>query len=377
MPEFRLGRFAPRGPSKLANYSAEHSTSDRAGCQQAACKRFGIKIPKGELRIGTYVQNFQSEEWMTIWRHWRCATPHQIKRLKELTGDKPEDTPGFAGISPESQEHVRQAFEDGKVKDKDISDIRTDLAKSSYGGLGGAAEIRNAVGYIVEVASQGRGGCRGADCKKNGVKIAKGELRLGIATNWDEDHVTWVWKHWKCVSPFDLSNAKEIAEDEEVLTGLDLLPEEYSACVLNSLEQGQAIEPPVIEAPPKPKNSKTRRRPKKDKNTDTKTTEETFNDDDGVADVAKTLARKRKKRTVEEVTTTDDDEKPGPERKKRRASKAAPKPVQGVDALSEAPKTTNKAKVEEVDPATARILAMTNQLRADAARSPPKRGSQS
>jgi hypothetical protein len=51
-------------------WRVEHSVSDKATCAQAACKRAGTKIAKGELRIGT--QNWWDEEqkYYRQWLHW-------------------------------------------------------------------------------------------------------------------------------------------------------------------------------------------------------------------------------------------------------------------------------------------------------------------
>jgi len=49
-----------------------------------------------------------------------------------------------------------------------------------------------------EVAKQGRAGCNSTDCKKNAIKISKGELRLGtwVVNTKDPDHSSYKWKHW-------------------------------------------------------------------------------------------------------------------------------------------------------------------------------------
>jgi len=122
-----------------------------------------------------------------------CATKAQIEGLKTLSGDNPDDIPGYVNLSPESQEQVRLALEEGKVPDKEFKDIRSDLVKFVGGASG---EIRNAVGYKVEKTTRGSAGCRNDVCKGQGIKILKGELRLGIATMWDGEHMTWVYKHW-------------------------------------------------------------------------------------------------------------------------------------------------------------------------------------
>lgn len=195
-------------------WRVEHSVSNMATCQQAACKREGTRIAKGELRIGTHTWFEADEKYVWLWRHWSvlasfqcqctvggrlifihrgCVTPHQIRGLQTLSGGKPDAVPGFSSISSESQEQVRLALENGKVADKEFQDVRPDLAKP--GGSVGNHEIRDAVGYKVDVAKRSAG-CRNSTCREDDMKIVKGELRLGITRDWDGDHITWVYKHW-------------------------------------------------------------------------------------------------------------------------------------------------------------------------------------
>jgi hypothetical protein len=122
----------------------------------------------------------------------RCATPHQIRGLKEVSGGDVAKVPGYERISEEGREQLELALEEGKITDKDFQDIRPDLVKSG-GSLG---EIRDALGYKVELSLSGRAGCRAAACKEQGAKIAKGELRLGILRPFDGEHATYAYKHW-------------------------------------------------------------------------------------------------------------------------------------------------------------------------------------
>lgn len=47
----------------------------------------------------------------------------------------------------------------------------------------------------IETAVSGRSVCRATECKKNGIKIEKDELRMGT---WVEiqERGSWQWKHW-------------------------------------------------------------------------------------------------------------------------------------------------------------------------------------
>jgi hypothetical protein len=72
-PKWRMGELLHTTPDECStNYSAEHASNGRSGCQQAACKRAGIKIEKGELRIGTHTLFDRDGEnrWYIAWRHW-------------------------------------------------------------------------------------------------------------------------------------------------------------------------------------------------------------------------------------------------------------------------------------------------------------------
>ena len=46
-----------------------------------------------------------------------------------------------------------------------------------------------------ELAKTARAGCTNTECKKNGEKIAKDTLRLGVLVTIQE-HQTWKWRHW-------------------------------------------------------------------------------------------------------------------------------------------------------------------------------------
>ncbi|KAL6871835.1 hypothetical protein J3F83DRAFT_616328 [Trichoderma novae-zelandiae] len=62
--------------------------------------------------------------------------------------------------------------------------------------------------YRIEISPNRRAGCQDAVCKKDAVKIQKGELRFGSWTIINE-HGSWRWKHWGCVSGSQLVNLQE------------------------------------------------------------------------------------------------------------------------------------------------------------------------
>lgn len=265
----------------------EHASSGTATCHQAACKRDKVLIAKGELRIGTHslFENDGVSRWYMAWRHWGCGTPHQIRGLKEVTGDDPTNAPGYDRLSPEAQEQVRLAFEEGKVTDKTFKGVNTDLAKVAkrYDG-----EITDAESYKVDVASRSTAGCRNSDCPDNGVKIQKGELRLGFLVPYDGEHSSWRYKHWKCISKIDLDAAKERYK-EETLDGIDELSEELKNVILETFATGEVVETPKVEpAPPK-----KRAKPKVEKSGDDEKTK-------------KPAAKKKKKKNKKRVSSDSD-----------------------------------------------------------------------
>ncbi|KAH8816821.1 hypothetical protein F5884DRAFT_853250 [Xylogone sp. PMI_703] len=68
--------------------------------------------------------------------------------------------------------------------------------------------------YRVETASSARAVCRSSECSKNGVKIGKGELRLGTWVPF-QDRGSWAWRHWGCVTGKQLQNIRKFLEGED------------------------------------------------------------------------------------------------------------------------------------------------------------------
>ncbi|GIK01730.1 hypothetical protein Aspvir_005768 [Aspergillus viridinutans] len=107
----------------MGTYRLEAASTGRAGCQNKECKEDKIKIGKGELRLGTWVEteNFQS----FFWRHWGCVTPKIIANLNEAVEEASGDSKdldaidGFEELPSGYQEKVRKALEQGHVDDED------------------------------------------------------------------------------------------------------------------------------------------------------------------------------------------------------------------------------------------------------------------
>ncbi|GFF41425.1 PARP-type zinc finger-containing protein C2A9.07c [Aspergillus udagawae] len=107
----------------MGTYRLEAASTGRAGCQNKECKEEKLKIGKGELRLGTWVdtERFQS----FFWRHWGCVTPKIIGHLNEAVEEASGDSKdldaidGFEELPSEYQEKVRKALEQGHVDDED------------------------------------------------------------------------------------------------------------------------------------------------------------------------------------------------------------------------------------------------------------------
>jgi hypothetical protein len=154
------------------------------------------------------------------------------------------------------------------------------------------------------------------------------------------------------MSAYDLNAAKERME-EDAFDGIDQLPDEFKTTVLDSFKQGEALEPPVLEAI---KETKTRKPRTKKAKVDT------------TEDAAEpTIAGVKR--------PADEDEAAGedvvPKKKRGRASKnamALPPEQQGpIEPPSEPTSFAqfySKPKPnEEVDPTVARIQAMADEMR--------------
>ncbi|KAG9898140.1 zf-PARP-domain-containing protein, partial [Aureobasidium melanogenum] len=92
--------------------------------------------------------------------------------------------------------------------------------------------------YRLELSPNNRAGCKATDCKDKGVKIMKGELRQATQITINE-HQSWVYRHWGCVTPKQLENMKaECGMDMEYVDGYDELPHEFQEKVYRALDQG-------------------------------------------------------------------------------------------------------------------------------------------
>ncbi|KAJ5750216.1 hypothetical protein N7533_007244 [Penicillium manginii] len=103
-------------------YRFELSPSNRAGCQTKECKDNKVKITKGELRVGSWVDTERVQYW--AWRHWGCTTPLVLSNIQTSIADEEDDSElnfealdGFDELPSEFQEKIKVAIEKGHIED--------------------------------------------------------------------------------------------------------------------------------------------------------------------------------------------------------------------------------------------------------------------
>ncbi|RGP60551.1 putative uvsb pi-3 kinase [Fusarium longipes] len=82
--------------------------------------------------------------------------------------------------------------------------------------------LESSAHITLEVSNNNRAGCKDSECKKKNEKITKGTLRFGswVTIN---DHGSWSWKHWGCVSGQQLENVREICQQSDGSFDCDMI----------------------------------------------------------------------------------------------------------------------------------------------------------
>ncbi|KAF2445117.1 zf-PARP-domain-containing protein [Karstenula rhodostoma CBS 690.94] len=92
--------------------------------------------------------------------------------------------------------------------------------------------------YRVEESKNARASCKNTECKNAGVKIQKGELRFATQVT-IQDHTSWAYKHWGCVTPAQVANlVEESGGDTDMVDGYEELPAELQEKVDFALQNG-------------------------------------------------------------------------------------------------------------------------------------------
>uniref|UniRef100_A0A093XZF1 PARP-type zinc finger-containing protein C13F5.07c n=1 Tax=Talaromyces marneffei PM1 TaxID=1077442 RepID=A0A093XZF1_TALMA len=117
----------------MGSYRIEESPNKRAGCSVKACKDHKIKIQKGELRLGTWVDNERFQSWS--YRHWGCVTVRVLANILEAIEENGEPNfdvlDGFEDLSAENQTKIKEAILKGDIDEADKTDDAQNEASGS------------------------------------------------------------------------------------------------------------------------------------------------------------------------------------------------------------------------------------------------------
>ncbi|KAJ2970807.1 hypothetical protein NQ176_g8009 [Zarea fungicola] len=122
----------------MPQYRIEISPNNRAGCKDTFCKKTAVKITKGEIRFGTWVEIEGRGSWS--WKHWGCVSGDQMLRLREEC-DKGANEWDFdqidgydeLGSNTEVQEKIRRCVKQAHI---DAEDFKGDPEKNKPGEKG-------------------------------------------------------------------------------------------------------------------------------------------------------------------------------------------------------------------------------------------------
>ncbi|KAI7277127.1 hypothetical protein KC335_g127 [Hortaea werneckii] len=207
--------------------------------------------------------------------------------------------------------------------------------------------------YRIEVCPNNRATCSATQCKKEGVKILKGELRQGVVVMF-QDKQSWKYRHWGCVTPEVLHNWHEKAEgDMELIDGYDELPEDAQDKVKRALEQGH-----VDDEDWKGDVECNRYNGKKGQGMFVKKPKKQAEDEDEDEEAEPTpkKATKKRGRAKDDEAGDEVDEKPAPKKGRKKAAKPAEDDAEKDADAKPAPKKGGKqaakpAEDEEVEDA--------------------------
>ncbi|KAL3496854.1 hypothetical protein BJX62DRAFT_193079 [Aspergillus germanicus] len=105
----------------MPTYRIDLAPTGRAGCTNKECKDNKVKITKGDVRVGSWVDTEKYQSFM--WRHWGCVTPKMISNMIEVVGegdDRDLDLlDGYEDLPQEHQEKLARALDQGHIDDED------------------------------------------------------------------------------------------------------------------------------------------------------------------------------------------------------------------------------------------------------------------
>ncbi|CEJ86656.1 hypothetical protein VHEMI04167 [[Torrubiella] hemipterigena] len=151
----------------MPQYRVEVSPNKRAGCKDSVCKKEAVKIQKGEIRFGTWVEIEERGSWH--WRHWGCTSGAIMTRLRDMCEEG-------GGFDPESAIDGYDEIEDEDIKEKivrcikqghiDAEDFKGDPEKNVPGAVGIRLSAK-------EIKAKEKAAAGGDDEKKPAKKRAR------------------------------------------------------------------------------------------------------------------------------------------------------------------------------------------------------------
>lgn len=99
----------------------EYASTGRAVCQVGECKKNKVKIGKGELRLGVWVDMGDFASWR--WRHYGCATPQVVKNIETAIDGDYDMLDGYEDLTVEDQGKIQQAIQNGHIADEDCVSV--------------------------------------------------------------------------------------------------------------------------------------------------------------------------------------------------------------------------------------------------------------
>jgi len=200
--------------------------------------------------------------------------------------------------------------------------------------------------YRVEASPNNRAGCQTAPCKKEGVKITKGELRFAVQVTINE-HQSWQYRHWGCVTPKQIENLLETCGgDTDMVDGFDELPDEYQDKIKFALEHRHVPDEDWkgdIELNRPGVQGKKKRAPKKNSNTKDDDANEAEGTEEPEDKPKKKRAVKAKAKSQTENGAKEDIEDP-PQPAKKRGRPAKREADVGHNGETEAPSAKKAAR---------------------------------
>ncbi|MCJ1250970.1 hypothetical protein MMC30_008200 [Trapelia coarctata] len=97
--------------------------------------------------------------------------------------------------------------------------------------------------FRLEYATSARSGCKATECKSQGIKIDKNELRHVSFFTIDGERQGKAYRHWGCVTPRQIANLKKAIEGNlDYLDGYDDLNDDDKAKVRQALADGHVAD---------------------------------------------------------------------------------------------------------------------------------------